>query len=80
MDELGGNHTLAEWAVMLESLLARFFIEDPENQREMYVLRNKIRDLSTKQALSGFIEPVELETVRYYLRKSSRMKSCPWVL
>ncbi len=35
----------------------------------MYVLRNKIRDLSTKQALSGFIEPVELETVRYYLSK-----------
>lgn len=69
VDELGGNHTLAEWAVMLESLLARFFIEDPENQREMYVLRNKIRDLSTKQALSGFIEPVELETVRYYLSK-----------
>jgi exodeoxyribonuclease V gamma subunit len=69
VDGLGGNHTLAEWSVMLESLLARFFIEDQENQREMHVLRNKIRDLSTKQTLSGFIEPVELETVRYYLSK-----------
>lgn len=69
VDELEGKHTLGEWSAMLESFLARFFIDDQENQREMYILRTTIRDLSTKQILSGFIEPVELETIRYYLSK-----------
>jgi exodeoxyribonuclease V gamma subunit len=69
VNELEGKHVLAEWAVLLESLLTRFFVEDQENQREMQILRTKIRDLISKQALSGFTEPVELEVIRYYLSK-----------
>jgi len=69
VDELEGEHTLAVWAVILESLLARFFIEDQENQREMQIVRTKILNLSTRQTLSGFVEPVELEVIRYYLSK-----------
>lgn len=69
VEELEGKYTLGEWAAILESFLTRFFIEDQENQHEMYILRTAIRDLSTKQVLSGFIEPVELETIRYYLSK-----------
>jgi exodeoxyribonuclease V gamma subunit len=69
VDELEGERTLAVWAVILESLLARFFIEDQENQREMQIVRTKILNLSTRQTLSGFVEPVELEVIRYYLSK-----------
>jgi exodeoxyribonuclease V gamma subunit len=72
VNELEAERTLAEWATLLESLLARFFVEDQESQREMQILRTRIRDLSSRQAVSGFMEPVELEVIRYCLSKELR--------
>ena len=69
VDELEGERTLAEWATLLESLLARFFMEDQENQREIQMLRTRIRDLTSKQEISGFTEPVGFDVIRYYLAK-----------
>lgn len=66
---LEGKRTLAEWTTILESLLARFVTDDRENHREMQILRTKIKDLTVKQAVSEFTEPVELEVIRYYLAK-----------
>jgi len=72
VDELEGGRTLGEWAVVLESFLTRFFVEDQESGHEMQILRARIRDLSSKQTLSGFTEPVEVEVIRYYLSKELR--------
>lgn len=72
LDDLEKTRTLAEWAVELESLLARFVSESEENQREIQLLRTQILDLRTKQEISGFKEPLELEVVRYYLVKRLR--------
>jgi exodeoxyribonuclease V gamma subunit len=77
VNELEGVRTLSEWTIFLESLLARFFAEDQENHREMQVVRAKINDLTTKQVLSGFTEPVELEVIRYHLAKELKSEELP---
>jgi exodeoxyribonuclease V gamma subunit len=69
VDELAGNYTLTKWTTLLESLLARFFVEDQENQREIQTLRATIRDLASKQEISAFTEAVGLDVIRYYLTK-----------
>ncbi|OPY64318.1 MAG: RecBCD enzyme subunit RecC [Syntrophorhabdus sp. PtaU1.Bin050] len=72
LDDLEKSRTLTEWSVVLESLLARFVSENEENQREIQVCRAPIADLRTKQEISGFEEPLELDVIRYYLVKRFR--------
>lgn len=67
--ELEAKRTLAGWAELLESLLARFFIEDEGNQRELEILRTTIRDLALKQTVSDFEEPIAIEVIRHYLSR-----------
>jgi exodeoxyribonuclease V gamma subunit len=66
---LEGKRTLAEWTILLESLLARYVAEDQENHHEMQIVRTKINDFTVKQILSGFTEPLELEVIRYCLTR-----------
>lgn len=66
--ELGEPRTLKGWGEFLSELLDRFFLPDKETEREAYVIRRILNDLTRKQELSGFQEKISLEVIMSYLR------------
>jgi len=64
---LGRPRTLAEWSRVLRDILDRFFEADEEGDRELQVIRRKIKELADLQGSTGLTGPVELKVIRYHL-------------
>lgn len=64
---LGRPRTLVEWSRVLREILDRFFEADEEAERELQVIRRKVKELADFQELAELTGPLELKAIRYHL-------------
>ena len=64
---LGRSRTLVEWSRALREILDRFFEMDEEAERELQVIRRKVKELADLHGLAELTEPIELKAIRYHL-------------
>jgi exodeoxyribonuclease V gamma subunit len=64
---LGEPRPLADWALALRGILDRFFETDEESEREIQMIRRKVRELATLQELAELTTPLEIRVIRHHL-------------
>jgi exodeoxyribonuclease V gamma subunit len=67
VDALGRPRALIEWSEVLRETLDRFFEPDEEGEREIQVVRRKIKELAAFQEISGLTEPLDIKVIRHHL-------------
>jgi exodeoxyribonuclease V gamma subunit len=61
--------TLSGWAWELEAFVGEMIAWDDETQRDVQLIRNKVRDLAHMEEMSGFHDEMGMELIQYYLVK-----------
>jgi exodeoxyribonuclease V gamma subunit len=67
VQSLGRPRTLLEWSRVLRESVDRFFDPDEEGERELQVIRRKVKELAELQGRAELTGAVELKTIRYHL-------------
>lgn len=66
--ELQTPKTLHAWATSMHGIVDGMFLEDDTSESDLTALKKLLGRLEVVQQLSGFDEPVEVETVAYHLQ------------
>ena len=67
--QLADTHTLAGWQKLLMKLLEDFIEPDHHTERELQVIREIIDRMRQQQELAEFVDRVDLELVRSYIKR-----------
>ena len=66
--DLTRKRTLAEWSVLLQDMLNRFFADDEQTALERQLLLTAFDNLATIEDVSGFDETIGLNVIQYILK------------
>jgi len=69
VQSLDKARTFNGWHIFLDEIIAQFFSPDEDSDREIYILKDILDDMSEKEASSGFDALVEIEVVRSYIER-----------
>jgi exodeoxyribonuclease V gamma subunit len=67
VETLGRPRPLLEWSEVLRETLDRFFETDEDGEREIQVVRRKIKELAAFQEISEWSGPLDVKVVRHHL-------------
>ncbi len=67
VEALGRPRPLLEWSEVLRETLDRFLETDEDGEREIQVVRRKIKELAAFQEISGLTEPLDIRVIRHHL-------------
>jgi len=65
--DLGRPRTLVEWSRALREMLDRFFEANEDGERELQVIRGKVKELADLERRAELTGSVELKVIRYHL-------------
>jgi exodeoxyribonuclease V gamma subunit len=68
VDSLKQDRTLIGWSKALLDVIEHFFVPEEDSEPEIQILRGILDDMSKKETLSGFDNPIDIEVAKSYLR------------
>jgi exodeoxyribonuclease V gamma subunit len=70
LEALVRPRTLLEWSEVLRETLDRFFETDEDGEREIQVVRRRIKEFAAFQEISEFAGPLDVKVIRHHLSHS----------
>lgn len=69
-ESLAGKKTINGWYFVLTGVLDTLFAGHDDTQHEIQFIRRILGGMSTKAELSGYDEEIEIDAVKYYVKKA----------
>jgi exodeoxyribonuclease V gamma subunit len=72
---IGKKQTINAWYDFLTGVVDTFFTGQDDTQQEIQFIRRTLRGMSVKAELSGYDKEMEIDAVKYYLKKELEKES-----